>query len=72
MIDFGKFIKAKRIQLGLTQQNLADVCCCHSHRSDICKLEADKIEWKLRDIMAISELFNLPVSQLLEEYENTK
>lgn len=70
MITFGQFIKEKRLELGFTQQQLADACCCHSNRSDICKLEGDKIEWKLRDIITISELFNTSPSQLLKEYES--
>lgn len=69
MNNFGQFIKQKRKELGFSQQALANACCCHSNRSDICKLEQDKIEWKLRDIEAIANLFSISVSELLKEYE---
>lgn len=67
-MTFGQFIKLKRESLGLSQQQLTDVCG-FAHRSEISKLEAGKIEWKLNQIQAIAQLFEMTISELLSEYE---
>lgn len=70
-MTFGQFIKQKRQQSKLSQQSLA-TACGFKHRSAILRLEQDRLEWKLKEIMSIAELFGLSASQLLAEYENFK
>lgn len=68
MNKFGQFIKSKRESLGLSQQQLTDVCG-FAHRSEISRLEADKVEWKFYQIQAIAQLFEMTASELMREYE---
>lgn len=67
-MTFGQFIKSKRELLGFSQQQLTDACG-FAHRSEISRLEADKLEWKLNQIQAIAQLFGMTTGELMAEYE---
>jgi transcriptional regulator with XRE-family HTH domain len=68
MLNFGQFIKSKRESLKLSQQSLTDACG-FAHRAEISRLEADKLEWKLSQVIAIAALFGMSASELLSEFE---
>ena len=70
-MTFGQFIKQKRQQSKFSQQRLADACG-FAHRSAILRLEQDRLEWKLKEVVSIAELFGLSASELLSEFENFK
>jgi DNA-binding XRE family transcriptional regulator len=67
-MTFSKFIKQKRIAANLSQDTVA-WALGFKHRSNVCRLEAGKFEWKLKDVMKMAELFGVKVSELLKEYE---
>lgn len=68
MTPFGQFVKTKRERLGLSQHSLA-LACGFTHRAEISKLEAGKLEWKLSQVTAIAALFGMTAARLLEEWE---
>jgi len=70
-MTFGQFIKQKRQGSKLSQQVLA-TACGFAHRSNILRLERDELEWKLKEVVSVAELFGLSASQLLAEFENFK
>ncbi len=58
-------LKTRRLQLGITQAQLASYIG-FKHRSSIHRLETNKIEWKIRDVIKACELLelNLTISEL--------
>jgi len=70
-MTFGQFIKQKRQHNKLSQQSLA-TACGFAHRSAILRLEQDRLEWKLKEVMSIAELFGLSASELLAEFERQR
>lgn len=68
-MTFGQFIRQKREGLGLSQQSLTDACG-FAHRSEISKLEAGKLEWKLSQVQKVARLFEMTTAELLNEFEN--
>jgi len=68
MKNFGQFIKSKRESLKLSQQSLTDACG-FKHRSEISRLEAAKLEWKLSQVIAVAGLFGMSAGDLLSEFE---
>lgn len=67
-MTFNQFVRIKRERLGLSQQQLTNACG-FAHRSEISKLEAGKLEWKLNHVMMVAALFGQTASELLAEYE---
>lgn len=67
-MTFGQFIQTKRKQQNISQQQLSDACR-FKHRSEISRLEAGQLEWKLSQIVAIAPLFGTSASGLLAEFE---
>jgi len=70
-MTFGQFIRTKRLESKLSQQRLA-TACGFAHRSNVWRLERDELEWKLKEVVSVAELFGLSASQLLAEFENFK
>lgn len=68
MKNFGQFVKLKRESLGLSQQSLT-TACGFKHRSEISRLEAGKLEWKLSQVIVIAGLFGMSAGDLLSEFE---
>lgn len=68
-MTFGEFIKIKRKESNISQHTLA-LACGFTHRAQLCKLEAGKIEWKLSEIRAIAPLFDMTVARLMKEFED--
>jgi transcriptional regulator with XRE-family HTH domain len=66
--EFGQFVKSKRESLGLSQHSLA-IACGFTHRAEISKLEAGRLEWKLNQIIAIATLFGTTAGTLVSEWE---
>ncbi len=56
-----KFLKVRRIQLGITQSQLASYIG-FKHRSSIHRLETNKIEWKIRDVIKACEFLELSLT----------
>lgn len=65
-MNISKILKARRIALGISQQDLADHCG-FAQSSNICRLEADKLEWKFRDVVRAAELLQLKIEIRAEE-----
>jgi len=70
-MTFGEYVKLKRKENKISQHTLA-LACGFSHRAQVCKLEASKIQWKLSEIYAIAPLMGMTGAELLSEFENFK
>ena len=68
-MTFGEYIKLKRKENKISQHTLA-LACGFTHRAQLSKLEASKIEWKLSEVYAIASLFSLTGAELLGEFES--
>ncbi|MBB1078440.1 helix-turn-helix transcriptional regulator [Limosilactobacillus sp. STM2_1] len=67
-MSFGKQILAQRKKLGFTQQNVADKL--HITRQTLSKWENDKSYPDLKLLLALSDLYHVPVDSLLRENED--
>lgn len=52
-----EILRTRRIQLGITQPQLAAYIGCH--KSTISRLEWNRIEWKVKDVVTVCELLEL-------------
>lgn len=59
-MNISEILKARRIELGISQQALADHCG-FAQASNVCRLEADQLEWKFRDVARAAELLKLEI-----------
>ncbi|EHJ7843766.1 helix-turn-helix transcriptional regulator [[Clostridium] innocuum] len=58
-------IKALRMQKGLTQKALADLC--QVHQNYICEIEQGKRNFSIHLLDQFAEVFEIPVHELLDE-----
>lgn len=58
MIETIKFLKSRRIELGISQAQLAQYIG-FKHRSSVHRLETGQLEWKFRDILRACKLLKL-------------
>lgn len=66
LVNISKILRDRRVALGISQQALADYCG-FAQSSNICRLEADKLEWKFRDVVRAAELLRLKIEIKAEE-----
>lgn len=65
-ISLGRFIRARRLSMGLTQEQLAERVGPNIQQSDISRLETDKIDLPRRDRMeAIAAALDVSLGDLL-------
>ena len=68
-MTFGEYIKLKRKESKISQHTLA-LACGFTHRAQLSKLEAGKIEWKLSEVYAIAPMLGTTGAGLLSEFES--
>lgn len=68
-MNFGQFARQQRERRNISQDAMAKELG-FEHRSNISKLEASKLEWKLSHLTKLAQVFNMTASELLEEFEN--
>lgn len=69
MLALYKNIKARRIQLGMSQQELADKAG-YTDRSSIAKIETGKVDLTQSKIKALANALQTTASQLMGDTEN--
>ena len=69
MLALYKNIKARRIQLGMSQQDLADKAG-YTDRSSIAKIETGKVDLTQSKIKALANALQTTASQLMGDTEN--
>ena len=69
-MTFGEYIKLKRTESKISQHTLA-LACGFTHRSQLSRLEAGKLEWKLSELRAIAPLLEMRAGDLLNEFEDS-
>jgi predicted transcriptional regulator len=57
-MNIAQLLKKRRQELGITQHDLA-IHCNFANRANISKLEAGKLEWKMRDVLAACKMLEL-------------
>lgn len=67
-MTFSEFTKQKRVRIGFSQNQVAQVLG-FAHRSNVHRLETGKLEWKLRDMLKLANMFGVTPSDLLKEFE---
>ena len=67
-MTFGQYIRQERTHRNLSQDTLAQALG-FEHRSNIHRLETDKLEWKLSSVEKLARLFDTTASQLIADYE---
>jgi transcriptional regulator with XRE-family HTH domain len=70
-MKFYEYTRLKRIEAGLTQQEIADKLG-FSHRANAHKLETGKIGWSFFDVCEFAELLDMKPSELIAEWERQK
>ena len=68
-MNFGQFARQLREQHNISQDTMAKKLG-FEHRSNISKLEAGKLEWKLSHLTKLAQVFNMTTSELLEKFES--
>lgn len=68
-MTFSEYIRLCRLEAGFTQQLVCDKLKLNN-RGDIHKREAGKVEWKWKEIVLLSLLFDFSsVSEFIKEWE---
>lgn len=65
---FGNTVREIRIQKGLSQEDLADLC--HLHRTYIGGIERGERNVGLMNILYIAKALNIRPSELFQEFDN--
>lgn len=66
---FHEFARRKRKEAGLSQDTLAKVFG-YTHRANVSKMEAGKLDWRFRHVTVLAELLGMTTAELVAEYEN--
>jgi DNA-binding XRE family transcriptional regulator len=69
--SFGLFAKLKRVEAELSQDDVAQALG-FKHRANIHKLEANKLEWKLDQVVKLAQLLGLRVGELVMQWDEWK
>ena len=66
--SLGYFFYQKRQELGISQDTVSQALG-YAHRSEIHRLETGRLEFRLKHLFVLAELFGMKASELLAEYE---
>ena len=67
-MTINQFLRTKRQELGISQDTVSQALG-YAHRSEVHRLETGKLEFRLRHLFILAELFGMKASELLAEYE---
>lgn len=68
-MTFGQFVRQLREQHNLSQDAVAQALG-YAHRAQVNRMENDERPWRLESIQRLAQLFDMPASELLREFEN--
>lgn len=66
---FHEFAKQKRREAGLSQDTLARAFG-YTHRANVSKMEAGKLDWRFKHVIALADLLGVTAAELVAEFES--
>lgn len=70
-MTINQFLRKKRQGLGISQDTVSQALG-YAHRSEVHRLETGKLEWRLKHLFVLADLFGVKASELVAEYEQNQ